>query len=190
MKTFSSPVLAALASGNVAFAQLVHLAFSTPTVLNSSTWDLTWSSVVYKGAYGLGTISPISDKPGEVQGVTFEMAAADPSIVSLALDGSDVVQGTVATIRTAIVETSTYTVLDAPIEWLGKLDTMQLSEDASSASVRVSAESAAVDLLRGNPWYYSDSDQRLVNATDGIFSFVQDQIDKPVIWPNRSYFQQ
>ena len=136
MKTFSSPVLAALASGNVAFAQLVHLAFSTPTVLNSSTWDLTWSSVVYKGAYGLGTISPISDKPGEVQGVTFEMAAADPSIVSLALDGSDVVQGTVATIRTAIVETSTYTVLDAPIEWLGKLDTMQLSEDASSASVR------------------------------------------------------
>ena len=189
MKTYSAPVLAALASGAIAFAELVHLNFSTPTVLNSSTWDLTWSATVYKGAYGLGSISPITDKPGEVQGVTFDLAAPDPAIVALALDGSDVVQGTAATIRVALIETTTYTVLDAPILWAGQLDTMQLTEDAASSSVRVSAEGKGVDLLRGNPWYYSDSDQRVVNASDASFSFVQDQIDKPVIWPNRSYFQ-
>ena len=55
-----------------------------------------------------------------------------------------------ATIRVALIETATYTVLDAPILWAGQLDTMQLTEDAASSSVRVSAESAAVDLLRAH----------------------------------------
>ena len=189
MKTFSAPVQAALASGSLAIVQLVHLAFSSPICLNTSTWDLVWSGDTYKGAYGLGTVSAITDKPGEVQGLSLELFG-DGAAVALALDASDLVQGTACTIRTAIIETTTYTVLDAPVEWAGTLDTMSIGEDGASASIRVSAESRAVDLLRGTPWQYTDADQILINPTDRSMRYIVDQIDKPLVWPAKSFYYQ
>lgn len=189
MKTFSAPVQAALASGALAIVQLVRLGFSTPVCLNTSTWDLVWGADTYKGAYGLGTVSTITDKPGEVQGLTLELFG-DGAAVGMALDDADIVQGTACEIRTAIIETTTYTVLDAPIEWAGTLDTMSIGEDGASASIRVSAESRAVDLLRGTPWQYSDADQILVNAADRSMRYIVDQIDKPLVWPAKSYYYQ
>jgi hypothetical protein len=112
----------------------------------------------------------------------------DDAVVALALDEADVVQGTPVTIRTAVISADTYRVLAADVEWVGTLDTMAISEDGEQSVVRVSAESKAVDLLRGTPMYYSDSDQRSVNPTDGSFKYVVDQIDKPVVWPARGYF--
>lgn len=193
MKTLASGVATALASGQVAIVQLVHLAFSIGAVaLNTSTWTLVFGGVTYQGARGLGTISAVTDKPGEVQGITLEVFG-DAANIALALDASDIVQGTVCTIRTAVVDISSesaITVLDAPIEWTGTLDTMSIGEDGQQCSIRVSAESRAVDLLRGTPWMYTNEEQHLVTATDSSFSFVVDQIDKPVVWPAKAFFYQ
>ncbi|MDO8778107.1 MAG: hypothetical protein Q7K57_57195 [Burkholderiaceae bacterium] len=189
MKTHSAPVLAALAAGSVAIVQLVHLAFATPIALNLSTWDLAWGGVTYKGAYGLGAISGVTDKPGEVQGITLELFG-EAAMIALALDDADLVQGVTCTIRTAIIETATYTILDAPVEWVGTLDTMSIAEDGQQASIRVSAESKAVDILRGTPQFYNDTDQRAINAADGSFAYVVDQLDKPIVWPAKAYFYQ
>ena len=189
MKTLSAPTLAALAGKQVGIVQLVLLDFpSLPLALNMSTWDLTWLGVVYKGAYGLGTISAVQDKPGEIAGITLELAAGDSSIIALALDDADIVQGTPVTIRTAIIDLETYQVLDAPIDWVGSLDTMSIGEDGTQAAIRCTAESKAVDLLRGNPQFYADQDQRAIAPNDASFSFVVDQIDKPLIWPTRAFY--
>lgn len=189
MITYSPTILAALASGQIAIVQMVHMAFATPVALNMSTWDLVFGGVTYKGAYGLGQISTVNDKPGEVQGLTLTLFG-DSAVISLALDDSDVVQGTPLTIRTALIETDTYTVLDAPIDWVGELDTMAISEDGQSCTIQVTAESRAVDLLRGNPSFYADSDQRLIDPNDGSFLYVIDQADKPVVWPAKAFFYQ
>lgn len=146
--------------------------------------------ITYKGAYGLGQISAVTDKPGEVQGITVELHGADAARISLALDDADVVQGTPVTIRTAIIDTSTYQILDAPVEWTGTMDTMRIAEDGTTAAISVTCESRAVDLLRGSVWMYTNADQRLVSATDGAFKYVVDQIDKPIVWPTKEYFQQ
>jgi len=189
MRTFSAPTLAVLQGSSVALVQLLKLAFSTtPIYLNSSTWDLVWGGITYKGAFGLGQISAITDKPGEVQGITLELHGADAARISLALDDSDIVQGTPVEIRTALIDTSTYQILDAPLEWIGTMDTMSIAEDGTSATIAVTCESRAVDLLRGNVVMYSDADQRAINATDGSFAYVVDQIDKPIVWPNREFF--
>ena len=189
MKTLSAPVLAALAGGSVALVQFVHMVFPGGVVaLNSSNWDLVWSSVTYKGAYGLGSVSAITDKPGEVQGLSLQIMAGDDATIALALDSADRVQGAVVTIRTALVETTTYPVLDAPIDWVGKCDTMAISEDGATVVISVSAESGAVDLLRGNPSTYSDADQQALYAGDLAFEFVVNQADKPIVWPSREYF--
>lgn len=188
MRSLAAPVTSALASGSVALVQLVYLGFSTPIALNTSTWDLTWSGTTYLGAHGLGQISAVSDKPGEVQGITLELAAGEGTMIALALDDADLVQGTPCIIRTAIIDTASYQILDAPLEWTGTLDTMAIAEDGNQASIRVTAESRAVDLLRGSPWMYNDADQVALNATDRSFKFVVDQIDKPVVWPAKSWF--
>lgn len=189
MKTLAGPVLAALASGNVVLVQFIHFAFPAGVVaINTSTWDLLWGGVTYKGAYGMGTVSSVVDKPGEVQGITLQFAAGDPASIALALDSADQVQGTFVTIRTAIVDATTYAVLDAPIDWLGKCDTMAINEDGGQAMISVSAESGAVDLLRGNPSTYNDADQQAGYAGDRAFEYVVSQVDKPVVWPSREYF--
>ena len=188
MKSLASDVIAALGSGSVSIVQLVHLAFSSGAVaLNTSTWDLVFDGVTYHGAAGLGTVSAITDKPGEVQGITLEIFG-DATSISLALDAGDEVQSTNCTIRTATIETENYTVLDAPIEWVGTLDTMSIGEDGQQCSVRVTAESRAVDLLRGTPWMYTTEEQHLVSASDNSLSFVVDQVDKPIVWPAKAFF--
>jgi hypothetical protein len=191
MRTLASPAVTVLAGASVGLVQLVALEFTgTPIYLNTSNWDLTWGGHVYKGAYGLGTVSAVTDKPGEITGLTLELISGDSASIALALDDADVVQGTPASIRTAIIDLSNYTILDAPIEWLGTLDTMSIVEDGQQCSIKVSAESKAVDLLRGNAMMYSDADQVAVASADHFFKYAVDQTDKPITWPQKAYFYQ
>lgn len=189
MKSYSGPTLAALASGAVALVQLLRFQFPAGDVLlNSSNWDLVHNSLTYKGAYGLGVVGRILDSPGEIKGISIQLAAGDAAGVTLALDAADQVQGTPLTIRSAIVSTSDYTILDAPVDWFGKCDTMALSEDGTQAVISLNAESAAVDLLRGNVSTYSDADQQSEHPGDLAFAYVISQADKPIIWPSREFY--
>lgn len=159
-----------------------------PTTTVAATRAADIGAVTYQGAYGLGSVSPITDKPGELQGITLELAGGDTARIALALDDADEVQGTPLTIRTAIIDTTSYAIVDAPVDWVGLLDTMSIAEDGQQATIRVTAESKAVDLLRGNPAYYSSSDQRVLAPLDGSFDYVVDQDGKADVWPSRSFF--
>jgi len=189
MKTLAGGTTTAIESGSVAIVQLVKMEFDSGTIaLNTSNWNLLLNGITYMGAYGLGTVSPVNDKPGEVAGLQFSLAGGDSSRISLALDASAEVQGTPITVITAIISTSTYAILEAVTEWTGKADTMSISEDGNTATVGLSAESSAVDLLRGNPSTYTDADQQALFSGDLAFAYVVSQADKPVIWPSREYF--
>lgn len=191
MKTYSASVLAALAAGQVVVVQLVELQFPSGTIaLNTSNWHLVWAGVTYQGAYGLGSVSPVKDSPGEIQGISFTLSGGDSSSIALALDSAAEVQGTRTIIRTAILDTTTFQILDAPIDWAGTLDTMSIEEDNNQATISATAESAAVDLLRGNLSTYSDADQQALFPGDVAFEYVVSQVDQPVVWPAREYFFQ
>lgn len=188
MKVYSTATRAALA-GPVALVQMVHIGFTSGVVaLNSSNWDLTWNSVVYRGAYGLGQISPTKDSPGEIQGLTITMDGGDAARLSLALDAAGEVQLAPLTLRTGIIETVNYTLVDAPVEWVGLCDTMQIVEVGGKCEITIKAESKAVTLLRGNPLTYNDADQQYLFPGDRAFEYVVQQTDKPVVWPSREYF--
>lgn len=188
MRSLSGPTIAALGAPSVPMVQLVHLAFASPIAINTSNWDLVWSSVTYKGAGALGAISQIEDSPGEIKGLNFQLIGLDSAYIALALDDAGVVQGTVATIRTAILD-SNYQVVDAPIDWVGRLDTMSIEEDGETCTISVSAESSAVDILRGNPLTYSDADQKSLYGNDRAFEFIVSQANTPIIWPSKQWFQ-
>lgn len=188
MRTLSAPTLAALAGGQLAIVQLVHMAFASPIALNTSNLTLSWGGVTYIGAGALGAIGQIDDSPGEVKGLNFQLIGVDSSYIALALDDAAVVQGTAVTIRTAILNSS-YAIVDAPIEWTGKLDSMSIEEDGETCTISVSAESSAVDILRGGPLTYSDADQKSLYGNDRAFEFIILQANTPIVWPSKLWFQ-
>lgn len=189
MRTLDPAVEAAFASGTVVLATLVKIEFPSATrCLNSSSWDLVWGADTYLGAEGLGEISPIDDRPGELPGVQLTMHGVDSTLVAVALDEIDEVQGSLVTISTAIIDSTTHQILDVEVDWIGYADTTPMSEDGEQASIALTAESKGVDLLRGNPLVYSDADQKSLYPADRAFEYVVSQADQPVVWPKREWF--
>lgn len=188
MRSLGAPTIAALSSGHLALVQLVHMAFASPIALNTSNLNLLWDGVTYMGAGAMGAIGQIDDSPGEIKGLNFQLIGVDSAYIALALDDAAVVQGTAVTIRTAILD-SNYQVMDAPVEWEGRLDTMSVEEDGETCTISVSAESTAVDLLRGSALTYSDSDQQYLHPGDRVFEFINSQANTPVVWPSKLWFQ-
>jgi hypothetical protein len=188
MKTLAAGTITALSQPVVPIVQLVYLGFASPIALNTSTWDIVHEGVTYRGAYGLGSISAVADSPGEIKGLQFTMSGVSAASISLALDGGDVWQGTPITIRTAILDAN-YAVTEAPVEWTGRGDVMAVSEDGDTCTVTATAESTAVDLLRGSAMTYSDGDQQSLYPGDRAFEYVVDQANKPIVWPSKEYFQ-
>lgn len=189
MKTVSVDAQAAMAAGAVRMALLVLIEFPAGDVaLNTSNYPLVWDGTTYQGAYGLGSIAPVRDSAGQVQGLQFELAATSTATVTLALDGSDQWQGAPVTLRVAVISDSSLTVLDAPVEWAGYGDVFTLRETDQGAVVVASAESAQIDMLRGTPLTYSHADQQSLVPGDRFFEFVTAQADKPVVWPSKEWF--
>ena len=193
MKIFSSATAAALSAGALGIADLLALEFSpAPVYLNSSNWDITYAGKTYKGAAGLGQITPVQDQPGQVTGLSLSISGTSPAVLSLAMDAAGTVKGTPVALRTAIFAIDsgdgTITLADAPLLWAGKLDTMALSLDGNTRTVGATAESQAINLMRSNAWYYSSAEQRLVNPTDGSMDSILSQLNQKIIWPSRQWF--
>jgi len=189
MRSLSAPALAALSATHAVVVQLVRIDFPSGTVaLNSSNTDIVYGGITFKGAYGLGTVNVIDDKPGQMAGLQLELINVDSSMVALALDSADQVQGSLVTISTAILDSGTYQVVDVETDWVGYADKMIIQEDGQKATVAMSAESKAVDMLRGQTLTYSDGDQRSLYPNDSAFKFVISQSDKPVVWPNKRWY--
>lgn len=187
MRVLSPAAITALSSPMLALIQLVYMQFPGGDVaLNSSNRDVVWGGVTYLGAYGLGEISPIQDAPGEVKGLQFVLAGISSEYLALALDDAATVQGTPVSIRTAVLDAD-FAVVDAPLEWQGRLDTMNIEENGETCTIAVTAESTAVDLLGGAALTYSDADQRSLYPGDRAFEFVVPQSEKPVVWPGKQW---
>jgi hypothetical protein len=186
MRTLDPAVVAAFESGEVTLVTLVSIAFPSQTLrLNSSNWELVWEDHTYIGANGLGSISPITDQPGELPGIQLELLGASSDLIAVALDEEDEVQGALVTISTAILGGDPLAIIDVELDWVGYGDTMSITEDGEKCSIVMTAESKGVDLLRGNPLLYNDADQRSLYAGDRIFQYVNAQSDKNVVWPTK-----
>lgn len=188
MKALSPAVVTALNASELYLAQLVSMQFpSVRVALSTSTRDVVFGGVTYRGAAGLGTINQIDDSPGEVKGLQLEISGAPSEYLALALADATVVQGAALVIRQAILSVAGQ-VLDAPIDWVGQLDTMSIEEDGETCTISVTAESSAVDLLRGNALTTSDSDQRFLFPGDLAFQYVIPQQNVPIVWPTKQYY--
>lgn len=187
MKSLGAPVIAALSDAVLTIVQFVYMDFpGLPVALNSSNRDFDFDGVTYRGAAGLGTVSQIDDSPGEIKGLQLSMSGVPTEYLALALDDAAIVQGASLVIRLAIIG-SDGSVVDAPVDWAGRLDTMSIEEDGETCTIAVTAESTAVDLLRGTPLTYSNVDQQSLYPGDRAFEYVLSQANKPIVWAGKQW---
>jgi len=156
--------------------------------LNSMNRDVDFGGLTYKGAAGLGEISAIKDSAGsEVQGLQFSMSGVASENLALALADATVVQGTRVVIRLALIGDDG-AVIDAPVDWDGYLDTMPISADGQTCTITATAESSAVDLLRGNAMTNSNADQQALYPGDRSMEYIVSQDGVPVVWPTKQFY--
>lgn len=187
MRVLSAATLAALGQETVHLAQLVYMQFpGGGLALNTSNADLEWDGITYIGAGALGDVDNIVDAAGEIKGLRFTIAGVSTEYLAMALDASNTVPGTPVSIRTAILDASIQ-IVDAPLDWQGRLDTMSIEENGETCTIQVTAESTAVDLLRGAALTYSDADQKSLYPGDRAFELTASQIDTPVVWPSAAW---
>lgn len=189
MKSLDANLTAALAAGAAVPVTLVKIEFSSGTVaLNSSNWPFVVDGTTYSGAAGLGSISAIADQGGELPGVSLELGWVDSSSITAALDATDVVQGSAVTIKTLLLDSTTYAQVGTLTDWIGYADTMTISEGGEKCAVSLACESKGVDLIRGTPSTYNDADQQAIYPGDLGMAYVTSQTDNPVVWPAREQF--
>lgn len=189
MKTLTSSAVTALGSRVLGLVTLVKLDFPTSAVLlATANFNIVTPSGTYIGANGLGQISPIEDGPGEVKGLSLSLSGVPSEYIAMALDDAAIVQGTPVTISAGIFDGETRTLCDEDVVWSGRLDTMSIEEDGETCTIAATAESTAVDLLRGNAMTYSNADQQAIYPGDRAFEYVVSQSNTPIVWPDRMYF--
>ena len=186
MRALDAAVVTAFESGTAHLVTLVKIVFVGGEIicLNSSNWTISYGGDEYLGAAGLGAISPIEDRPGDLPGIQLELLRVDAEGIAIALDEEDKVQGSLITISTAILGGDPLAVLDVEVDWTGYGDVMSIAGE----KIVLSVESKGVDLLRGNPLLYNDADQRSLYSTDRAFQYVNSQSDQNVIWPTKAWF--
>lgn len=187
MRAVSPSAAAVLASGHVPLAVLVEMDLSTPLNLNTSSIDLVVAGVTYYGTRGLGKIAAVSDTPADVRGLSLELGGVPSDMVSMVLGEN--VQGKAVRLKLAVLDPSSYTVLDVRQRWSGWLDTMSITESGGTATITVSAEHAGADLTRPASSFYSDEEQQRLHPGDLALQFMADQVEQRITWPAAAFFR-
>lgn len=185
MRTIAAPALAALQSSSVALVLLVEMDLSTPLFMNSTGMTLSISGNTYIGTAGLGHVDVVQDTPAEIKQLSFTLSGVPSGMVALAL--SEPVQGKAVRIKVAVLDNSTMATLGVYSRWSGRLDTMMLDDGQGSGAITVTAEHAAIDLVRPYTSYFNDLEQRRLYPGDLALQFVNDQAEMQVVWPAASW---
>jgi len=187
MRSLSPAAAAALAGHTVVIAILIEMDLTEPLRLNTSSHDLVIGGLTYFGTGALGQIDAITETSSEIPQIGFTLAAADPTMISLALQ--EPVQGKAVRIKLALFDSTTGTLLDVRLRYSGYLDTMSIQDGRDTAVIKVTSESALLDLLRPKGLYFNDLDQQSLAPGDLAFQYVNDQVDQKIVWPTAHFFQ-
>ena len=186
MRTLTAPIISALAARPVGIAQLVTMYLTSTVYLNTTAWSLSWNGNTYLGAANVGLIEVIEDAPGEIKGLSFQLTGVGSANLALAL--AEPVQGKRVVVETVIFNASSV-VVDAMVEWEGRLDVMTIQEEGGSATITATAEHIGIDLLRPANSLYSNAEQQRLHASDKFCEYIIDQAEQPLIWPSASFWR-
>jgi len=181
-KTISGAVSTAINSEHVPFMVLVELDFSSGFVrVCNANITVTWDSKTWSGLGELGQIAVIEETSSlEAKGLTMQLSGIPTAIVSTAL--GEYYQGRDVKVWVAPVDVDTHQPLVDPVlVFYGRGDTMSI-ELGETATITYSAESRLADWDRPRVRRFNSADQKLDYSTDEGFEFVEQMVEKELVW--------
>lgn len=187
LNTDAQALMARIAAGEqIPWAQLIELRLSETVRFSTSGHDVVWAGHTWLRS-GLGTVEPIEDSAGELQGIRLSMPGIDGSQIGLAL--VEPVEGRDVLIYDALIDPTTGIVADAVLAWAGTLNVPEMS-DGAVASVTVTAEHRGLLAVRPKPRRYTNEEQQRRYSGDTCFDFDPATDAAPIAWPKASFFRQ
>lgn len=180
-RSLTGTVQSALAAANVPAVVLCELDFSSGFVrLNSGGTALTWNSYTWEGIGKLGRVEVVREGESlEARGVELTLSGIPSAYVTTALTES--YQGRSAQLWLAVLSAD-YAVLADPVPiFAGRMDNMSIAM-GETANITVRCESRLADWDRPRLRRYNDADQQAEYAGDLGFAFVEQMVDKQIVW--------
>ena len=186
MKTLATAAKAAIVAGEAIVTGAAEITPRDPLLDPIRVW----------GGYGALSIDgndfqPLGDRAfaqqtagaigGVAQGITLSLSGVEPAALAL-LDAAEVKGASVVVYR-VIFGADGKTLLDAHVFDRGRGDALETSETVGgAASIKYAVESGARGLGRSGARMRADSDQRLIDSTDGYFQHTAYAGEKMLYW--------
>jgi hypothetical protein len=187
VKTLETAAMNAIAAGEAIVTGAVEIFpvdGSDPIRVWGGYGPITPPSIgeVFKGLGSHGFAQQTAGAVGGVaQGMVLTLSGVDP--VALALLDADELKSASVIIYRLIFASDAKTLLDAHVFDRGKVDTVDSDEViGGAAAINLGIESAARGLGRNGARQRSDSDQRLIDSTDGYFKNTGYAPEKMLYW--------
>lgn len=171
----------AFTNGNAQLAMLGEFDFDAQTIyLWNGTGTITYNGNDYIGAGNLISVSPYQETQDlESQGLKFTLSGISSDILALAL--AEEYQGNPCRLYLAQIDTDN-TVIEAYRLFTGIMDTIDISDNAETSKMTLSAENIMNLLNSTKVSRYSDEDQKSKYPLDEGFSLIAQNQDKVVSW--------
>lgn len=163
-------------------AFFVHLDFDgDPAYLFNGLGQVVWNSQTWVGTGDLGSISAIEEtSDGRAAGVSFQLSGIDPDLLTEAIIGD--YQGREFNIYVALFLGDTYQlVLNPVLICSGEMDQMSVV-DGETGTITLTGETYAANDQRKNEVRYTAEAQDLLFSGDLGLEYVEDMIDKELVW--------
>lgn len=182
MKSFSAPTLAEIEKGTAVVTGAVEVASVPPVRVwgGYGTIEINGEEYIGLGQRGLAQASA-SALGGAEQNVTLSLSGVEPDALEL-LDASEV-RGAPVTVWRLIFKGDGKTLLGGHVFTRGRLDHLPIEDEVGgTAVIKALIESAARGLGRRGGRMRTDTDQRLIEPTDGFFKNVSFAGQKLLAW--------
>ncbi len=182
MKSFSDMAMAAIERGDAIVSGATEILCDPPVRLWMGEGMLPLDGHDYIGI-GDRALAQVTSAAvgGAAQGVTMSLSGVDPDVIPL-LDADDL-RGAAVASRRLIFDPSGTQMLDQHVFDRGRIDAVSTDETiGEQAAIAVAVEGAARGLGRRGGRMRTDSDQRLIDPTDGGFRRVSYAGEKTLYW--------
>ncbi|MES3152950.1 hypothetical protein [Sphingomonas faeni] len=182
MKSFTDLAMAAIGRGDVIVGGATEILCDPPVRLWNGEGTIVLGGQSYLGI-GDRALAQVSSSAvgGAAQGMSMSMSGVDPDVIPL-LDAADLRGASVAS-RRLVFDSSGTILLDEHVFDRGRIDAVETDETIGEAAViGIAVEGAARGLGRRGGRMRTDSDQRLIDPTDGGFRRVSYAGAKTLYW--------
>jgi hypothetical protein len=155
--------------------------YTAPVRVWTGIGSVSWGGDTYLGLGTMGTISTVSETTDvKANGLVFQLCGIDPTLISTVL--SDNYHGRACKLWLGALSPSETIVADPYLIFSGRMDGLEIDDGVSTSTIRVSAESVLVDLLRNRERRYTNEDQHIDFPSDEGMAFMPTAQSTPFQW--------